>query len=88
MEVVRHAIFLYRRLSSVGKQETPMRHLRQICCLPAAIMLMSGTIHAEEPQLYDIPKVEAITIDGDDADWGDQGFRVEAMSIARGNHPT
>jgi len=29
---------------------------------------------------YDIPRVADITIDGDPADWGDRGFRVEVLT--------
>lgn len=30
--------------------------------------------------VFDIPRLEAITIDGDADDWGDQGFRVDIMA--------
>ena len=41
-----------------------MRHLRQICCLPAAIMLMSGTVHAEEAQLLSLTALMAPPMSG------------------------
>ena len=35
---------------------------------------------AERPRSVDVPWIGEITIDGDAADWGDEGFRVEALS--------
>lgn len=32
-----------------------------------------------EPQPFDVPRLEGITIDGNPADWGDRGLRVEAL---------
>jgi len=42
--------------------------------------LIAGTACPSEPPVYDIPRLEAITIDGKSDDWGDEGFRADVMS--------
>lgn len=56
---------------------TPWRSI-----LTAVILLLFAVAMAvaEEPTpVFDIPRLSGITIDGDPADWGAQGYRVEMM---------
>jgi small subunit ribosomal protein S9 len=32
-----------------------------------------------EPQMFDVPRLDGIQIDGQSADWGDRGLRVDAL---------
>ena len=47
-----------------------------ICALSA---LASAGVEADAP-VFDVPRVDKIKIDGDLADWGDRGFRVEMLT--------
>jgi len=44
------------------------------CCVAAA----------GEPPAHDIPRLAGITVDGDPADWGERGFRVEVLPNDQG----
>lgn len=35
---------------------------------------------AEDAPLFDVPRLKTISIDGNSADWGDQGFRIGALT--------
>ena len=51
-----------------------------LCAFLAASL--SGLCHAaaDKPQVFDIPRMERIVIDGKADDWGEGGFRVEMMN--------
>jgi len=58
-----------------------------VCVLSIAILLAgfggpAGPAYGSSkasPGVFDIPQVSGITVDGDDADWQDSGFRVDIM---------
>ena len=59
-------------------------HLRQVSCyvllcavLCAGRMTLAAT--TAKPVVYDIPRLDNITIDGKGDDWGTRGFRVDAF---------
>jgi hypothetical protein len=48
-------------------------------------LVAGGLVRAAEPRVvFDIPRMENITIDGKADDWGDGGFRVEVMTPVSG----
>jgi hypothetical protein len=40
---------------------------------------LSGTSGAGAAPVFDVPRLDRITVDGSGADWGDRGFRVDVM---------
>ena len=42
---------------------------------------------AEDAPLFDVPRLHSIRIDGDPADWGDDGFLVGAVASIEGTMP-
>ena len=59
-------------------------------CLPAACS-STGKPPAEAQRaawpVFASPRMESVVIDGDAADWGDGGFRVDALITDRGSMP-
>ncbi len=54
----------------------------------ALLMMFAGTFSAAEtPRAIDIPRLEGVRIDGDAADWGAQGYRVELMADLKNQVP-
>lgn len=51
-------------------------------CAVSAVCLLAGFAVATEPR--DVPRLDGIEINGDAADWGDRGFRVETLAGMRG----
>jgi pimeloyl-ACP methyl ester carboxylesterase len=47
------------------------------------LLLLSLPVHSQAP-LFDVPKLDAITIDGDAEDWKKSGFQVNALSTILG----
>lgn len=47
-------------------------------------LLISITVFAQTPAVYDVPRVNGITIDGNSLDWGKNGFRVDVMTSVDG----
>src|SRR4051812_2202408 len=39
---------------------------------------------ASPPPVFDIPKLDKVTVDGNAADWGDRGLRVNALANTTG----
>jgi CubicO group peptidase (beta-lactamase class C family) len=58
--------------------------ISSIVCL-LSLVLPAFSAEVSSP-LYDIPKLAGIQIDGQAADWGDQGFRVEMMKDENGQY--
>jgi len=59
----------------------------QMSCAPEepAILTIADVEAAEEDlPVYDVPRLDGIVIDGDAADWGKGGFRVERMVRSKG----
>jgi len=48
-----------------------------------AFVASAGAARPADP-LFDVPRLEGIRIDGDPADWGDRGFRVECLTDDQG----
>jgi len=44
------------------------------------VLSLSTTAAGQDPPAFDVPRMANIAIDGDDADWGDRGFRVEVLA--------
>ncbi|MCY3021228.1 MAG: hypothetical protein NTW87_19615 [Planctomycetota bacterium] len=61
---------------------------RRVVCLSAVLLgALAATAAAGEPgasPLFDVPKLDGITIDGKADDWGDRGFRVDALTDVLG----
>ena len=65
------------------------------CCLFATVAVFAGCFPpppSRAPErahaVFDVPRVEAITIDGKADDWGDRGFRVEVLHADGTRPPT
>jgi len=58
-----------------------MNTLKFIAGISFAVLFCNGLLHAEDnaSKVFDVPRVEGITIDGKGDDWGDRGFRVNIM---------
>jgi GWxTD domain-containing protein len=54
-----------------------------LCALATA--LLAATPVADTSPIFDIPRLDGITIDGNPADWGDRGFRVGPLLTLEGN---
>jgi len=47
------------------------------------VFLICSTAKSGQP-VYDIPKIDGVSIDGNGADWGESGFRVNALASETG----
>jgi len=52
--------------------------------LMSACLAVSGSAQGEDSPLFDVPRLEDITVDGRCADWGDGGFRVDILPDLEG----
>lgn len=48
------------------------------------LCLCGGMVWADEARVFDIPRLDGIIIDGNAADWGDRGMRVDLLADAAG----
>ena len=58
-----------------------------ICCAVGGYSSVTAQVQAAgggPPPVFDIPRMDNITIDGDPTDWGDGGFRVDVLAAAEG----
>src|SRR5438045_1129366 len=51
---------------------------------PAAVGLTPAADDPSLAPLYDVPRLEKIKIDGDGADWGDDGLKVNVLANTSG----
>lgn len=59
-----------------------MQFHRVICHALLCVLLCAGSVvlaATAKPVVYDIPRLDNITLDGNGADWGTRGFRVDAV---------
>lgn len=56
-----------------------------LACSLLCTAVLAATPPADTTPIYDIPKLEGITIDGDLSDWGERGFRVGPLLTLEGN---
>ncbi len=61
-----------------------IRALLGVVFVATAFILVSTGRKALAAEGYDIPKLDGITIDGQAADWGQRGFRVELLAAEDG----
>ena len=57
-----------------------MKPIASVICALSALTSASLAAAADDSPLFDVPRVDKIKIDGDLADWGDRGFRVEMLA--------
>lgn len=50
----------------------------------AAVIIAGAHAVAQQPQAYQVPRIEGIVIDGDAADWKDRGFHIVTMTDEKG----
>jgi CubicO group peptidase (beta-lactamase class C family) len=48
----------------------------------AALLFPAGASRATDTPVYDIPRLAAFALDGDPADWADNGFRIDSFAPA------
>lgn len=59
-----------------------------ILWLCAALLLGSlSTRAADNAPIFDVPRLDNITVDGNAADWGERGFRLDVLTPASGQLP-
>ena len=59
-------------------------HIRAATGVLSLILLGMASARAERP-VYDIPRLDTISVDGKASDWGDDGFRVDLLAPPRGD---
>lgn len=56
-----------------------------ICLMLMLSFSLVSATWAEKPAVFDIPRLDNITIDGDGGEWGNRGFRAAAMVPSEGS---
>ena len=75
-------------LTTCGRRCLPfLPLLSALCVLLAFGVGTSCAAPAASDPVFDIPRMEGLKIDGDPADWGDRGFRVEGLAEDQGARP-
>ena len=47
-----------------------------------AVLFVMGVAQGADAPVYDVPRMDKVVLDGDAADWGDDGFRVDSFAPA------